>query len=59
MLSTMQDGPLTIGQLVRYGTQIHGKKEVITWQSDALRTQEVRFLDIQLIYVHTDISCSL
>lgn len=39
MLSTMQDGPLTIGQLVRYGTQIHGKKEVITWTGDGTRRE--------------------
>jgi fatty-acyl-CoA synthase len=31
MLSTMQDGPLTITQLLRYGTTVHGASEVVTW----------------------------
>jgi fatty-acyl-CoA synthase len=31
MLSTMQDGPLSIAQLVRYGTGVHGAVEVVTW----------------------------
>jgi fatty-acyl-CoA synthase len=31
MRSTMQDGPLTITQLLRYGTTVHGASEVVTW----------------------------
>jgi fatty-acyl-CoA synthase len=31
MLSTMQDGPLSLAQLVRYGTTVHGASEVVTW----------------------------
>jgi fatty-acyl-CoA synthase len=37
MLSTMQDGPLSIAQLVRYGTGVHGSSEVVTWTGDAAR----------------------
>jgi fatty-acyl-CoA synthase len=35
----MQDGPLTIGQLVRYGSTIHRDKEVITWTGDGARRE--------------------
>lgn len=31
MKSTMQETPLSIGQLVRFGTKIHASAEVITW----------------------------
>ncbi|MBV9845561.1 MAG: long-chain fatty acid--CoA ligase [Kutzneria sp.] len=31
MLSTMQDGPLSMAQLVRYGTTAHGDSKVTTW----------------------------
>ncbi|WP_017591127.1 long-chain fatty acid--CoA ligase [Nocardiopsis potens] len=31
MRSTMQDAPLSIGDLVRYGTTVHGDAEVVTW----------------------------
>ncbi|MDA2806559.1 long-chain fatty acid--CoA ligase [Nocardiopsis suaedae] len=31
MRSTMQDVPLSIGDLVRYGTTVHGDAEVVTW----------------------------
>ncbi|MGB7362983.1 MAG: fatty acid--CoA ligase, partial [Rhodococcus sp. (in: high G+C Gram-positive bacteria)] len=31
MKSTMQDTPLSIGQLVRFGTSIHATAEVTTW----------------------------
>ncbi|HEY3750144.1 MAG TPA: long-chain fatty acid--CoA ligase [Pseudonocardiaceae bacterium] len=37
MLSTMQDGPLSIAQLVRYGTSVHGGSEVVTWTGDGAR----------------------
>ena len=31
MKSTMQDTPMSIGQLVRFGTSIHSSAEIITW----------------------------
>jgi len=31
VLSTMQDGPLSIGSLMRYGTTAYGTSEVATW----------------------------
>ncbi|MEV6101504.1 long-chain fatty acid--CoA ligase [Nocardia sp. NPDC051981] len=31
MLSTMHDTPLSIGQLVRYGTTVHSRSSVTTW----------------------------
>ncbi|MGH3493014.1 MAG: AMP-binding protein, partial [Sciscionella sp.] len=37
MLSTMQDGPLTIDQLLRYGTTVHGTSEVVTWTGQGSR----------------------
>src|ERR1700759_1317662 len=37
MLSTMQDGPLSITQLVRYGTSVHGGSEGVTWTGDGPR----------------------
>src|ERR1700749_4995868 len=37
MLSTMQDGPLSIAQLVRYGTSVHGGSEVVTWTGETGR----------------------
>jgi fatty-acyl-CoA synthase len=39
MLSTMQDTPLSIAQLVRYGSTVHGASEVITWTGDGYRTE--------------------
>lgn len=38
MLSTMQDGPLSIAQLLRYGSTVHGDAEVITWTDNGPRT---------------------
>ncbi|SNS94467.1 long-chain fatty acid--CoA ligase [Rhodococcoides kyotonense] len=38
MKSTMQDTPLSIGQLVRFGTSIHAKAEVTTWGDDGPTT---------------------
>ena len=32
MLSTMQDTPMSIGQIVRYGTTAHADSEVVTWE---------------------------
>jgi fatty-acyl-CoA synthase len=37
MLSTMQDGPLSIAQLVRYGTGVHGDSEIVTWTGESGR----------------------
>src|SRR5882757_11053704 len=37
MLSTMQDGPLSIANLVRYGTGVHGDSEVVTWTGESGR----------------------
>ncbi|MFD1812552.1 long-chain fatty acid--CoA ligase [Rhodococcus gannanensis] len=31
MLSTMQDAPLSIAQLLRHGSTVHGGAEVVTW----------------------------
>ncbi|QRP46832.1 long-chain fatty acid--CoA ligase [Amycolatopsis sp. FDAARGOS 1241] len=31
MLSTMQDGQLSLAKLLRHGTKVHAKSEVITW----------------------------
>jgi fatty-acyl-CoA synthase len=39
MRSTMQDGPLSIGQLVRYGTTAHGASTVATWTGSSARSQ--------------------
>lgn len=34
MLSTMQDAPLLISQLLRHGSSVHGEQEVITWTGE-------------------------
>ncbi|HEX7322678.1 MAG TPA: long-chain fatty acid--CoA ligase [Mycobacterium sp.] len=39
MLSTMQDAPLSIAKLLRYGSTIHGHAEVITWTESGPRRQ--------------------
>ncbi|WP_072806452.1 long-chain fatty acid--CoA ligase [Rhodococcoides yunnanense] len=44
MKSTMQDTPLSIGQLVRFGTTIHPTAEVITWGQSGPST--VTFADL-------------
>src|SRR6476619_6295256 len=38
MRSTMQETPLSIATLVRYGTTVHGSAEVVTWTGDGART---------------------
>jgi fatty-acyl-CoA synthase len=38
MRSTMQETPLSIATIVRYGTTVHGSSEVITWTGDGVRT---------------------
>jgi fatty-acyl-CoA synthase len=38
MRSTMQESPLSIATLVRYGTTVHGASEVVTWTGDGART---------------------
>ncbi|HEX3778051.1 MAG TPA: long-chain fatty acid--CoA ligase [Pseudonocardiaceae bacterium] len=37
MLSTMQDGPLSLAALLRYGTGVHGAGEVSTWTGESAR----------------------
>ncbi len=38
MLSTMQDAPLSIAQLLRYGSSVHGDARVVTWTGDGSRS---------------------
>ena len=38
MRSTMQETPLSLATLVRYGTTVHGSAEVVTWTGDGART---------------------
>ncbi|MEP9394687.1 long-chain fatty acid--CoA ligase [Gordonia sp. VNK1] len=37
MLSTMQDVPLSIAQLLRHGSSVHGTAEVVTWTGEGAR----------------------
>ena len=37
MLSTMQDGQLSIANLLRHGTRVHGTAEVVTWTGEGSR----------------------
>ena len=37
MLSTMQDGQLSIANLLRHGVRVHGASEVVTWTGDGSR----------------------
>jgi fatty-acyl-CoA synthase len=37
MRSTMQDSPLTVSRIMRYGTQMCGDAEVVTWQGESGR----------------------
>ncbi|MBO0840707.1 MAG: long-chain fatty acid--CoA ligase [Sciscionella sp.] len=39
MFSTMQDGPLSIGNLLRYGSTVHGEATVSTWTGSGSRRQ--------------------
>jgi len=39
MFSTMQDAPLTIGQIVRHGTGLHAASEVSTWMGTESRRE--------------------
>ena len=38
MRSTMQETPLSIATLVRYGTSVHGSAEVVTWTGEGARS---------------------
>jgi acyl-CoA synthetase (AMP-forming)/AMP-acid ligase II len=38
MRATMQETPLSIATLARYGTSVHGSSEVVTWTGDGVRT---------------------
>jgi fatty-acyl-CoA synthase len=40
MLGTMQDAPLSIAQLLRYGSTVHGTSTVSTWTGSGSRTEE-------------------
>jgi fatty-acyl-CoA synthase len=44
MQSTMQPMPMLISQLLRYGTTVHGKSEVVTWTGDD--TRRTTFADV-------------
>jgi fatty-acyl-CoA synthase len=37
MLGTMQDGQLSIANLLRHGSRVHAKAEVVTWTGDGSR----------------------
>src|SRR6478672_6204452 len=37
MLSTMQDAPLSIAQILRHGASVHGDAEVVTWTESGPR----------------------
>ncbi|WP_328604591.1 long-chain fatty acid--CoA ligase [Amycolatopsis sp. NBC_00345] len=39
MLSTMQDGQLSLARLLRHGTTVHAKSEVITWTGSEARRE--------------------
>ncbi|RSM69953.1 long-chain fatty acid--CoA ligase [Amycolatopsis sp. WAC 01375] len=39
MLSTMQDGQLSLGKLLRHGTTVHSESEVITWTGSEARRE--------------------
>jgi fatty-acyl-CoA synthase len=47
MLSTMQDGPLSLAQLVRYGTTVHGDSQVVTWTGETGRRSTYAELGVQ------------
>ncbi|QDQ97289.1 long-chain fatty acid--CoA ligase [Tomitella fengzijianii] len=38
MLSTMQEAPLSIAQLLRYGSTVHSEAQVVTWTDDGSRS---------------------
>jgi len=44
MLSTMQDGELSVAQLLRYGTTVHGDSTVRTWTGSGSRIETYREL---------------
>jgi fatty-acyl-CoA synthase len=39
MLSTMQDGPLSLGHLLRYAAQMHARSTVTTWTGSQTRSR--------------------
>ncbi|HEY1572226.1 MAG TPA: fatty acid--CoA ligase [Pseudonocardiaceae bacterium] len=47
MLSTMQDGPLSLAKLVRYGTGVHGASSVVTWQGESGRRSSYAELGVR------------
>ncbi|PRX46672.1 fatty-acyl-CoA synthase [Prauserella shujinwangii] len=44
MLSTMQDGELSIARLLHYGTTVHGDSTVATWDGAGSRVEPYRML---------------
>ncbi len=47
MLSTMQDGQLSLATLVRYGTTVQGDSQVMTWTGTEVRRMTYRQLGIE------------
>ncbi|HJQ46649.1 MAG TPA: long-chain fatty acid--CoA ligase [Amycolatopsis sp.] len=39
MLSTMQDGHLSIGTLLRHGSKVHANREIVTWTGSGARRE--------------------
>lgn len=39
MFSTMQDGPLSIAELLRHGSSVHGTEEAVTWTGSEARRE--------------------
>jgi fatty-acyl-CoA synthase len=44
MLGTMQDEQLSLATLLRYGSSVHGDRQVSTWTGDGVRTMTFREL---------------
>ncbi|WP_158881745.1 long-chain fatty acid--CoA ligase [Amycolatopsis anabasis] len=40
MLSTMQDGQLSLAHLLRHGTTVHANSEVVTWTGEGARRED-------------------
>ncbi|MGI8769783.1 MAG: long-chain fatty acid--CoA ligase [Propionibacteriaceae bacterium] len=47
MQSTMQDTPLNIGNILRYGSTFYGSSEVVTWTGDGARRTSYREIGTQ------------
>jgi fatty-acyl-CoA synthase len=44
MLGTMQDEQLSLATLLRYGSSVHGDRQISTWTGDGVRTMTFREL---------------